>query len=560
MVLHNLERLIALCRKRFNALPKNFDLEVPQSFWDMFREAYEAEESDKIKDTSLYAFVIENGTDCSAISSRWLLYAYAFAPFIRELIRYRDTLKPILENALVAGLSSDKKTALYKQLPGDGWEDKVDLILPGTSGKIHSRILESLNSSKSSVSNFERFLSDTEWWGQGKNFSRAEKDWFGSSVRKAAKVIDANSDRLPQVINAVAVNSNVQRALRQLVRAAVSNAQLVSLPNIRQSIARLQGGRNVIFYGAPGTGKSHRIREEILIGDEEHAIRTVFHADTQTGDFVGSFRPLMINGKLEYAFQPGPFTIALVRALNNPAEMHYLVIEEINRAPAAAVFGEIFQLLDRKQGGSGKYQICPSDPAHEVYLAAHVSGWQGKMMIPSNLSILASMNSSDQAVMPLDTAFKRRWRFVYIPVEFAKCAKGSLPLPNGSGGIAEVSWRDFAIAINSFLADLDIPEDRHLGPFFLAEDEITPIEGVADVNKKLAPARDALLGKLFMYLWDDVLRHGARNRIFAPDIRTYGQLVSRYEGNKQVFSAALVEKLELSGGKSDDETNESGQS
>jgi hypothetical protein len=535
-----------MCRKRFDALPNDLDLEVPLDFWQVFKTVYEIESNDKIVTVNPHFFVIENGTDRSDISSRWLLYAYAFAPFYKELIKYRDKLKPILENALTTPLSTEERKRLYKLLPGPTWDTDIDAILPGTSTKIRSRIHQSLNNNQLSIENFEKFLSDKSWWGQGKTFERSEYDWIGSSVRTAARVIHANSDRLPQIINVVALDPNIRRILYKLVRSATSEANLLLQP----TVTRIQGGRNAIFYGAPGTGKSHTIQQEIPNDNKANTIRTVFHADTQTGDFIGSFKPLLVNGELGYVFQPGPFTNALVQAMNNPNKMHYLVIEEINRAPAAAVFGEVFQLLDRKPDGNSKYQTNPSDPAHEVYLAANIVGWKGEMMLPSNLNILASMNSSDQAVMPLDTAFKRRWRFIYIPVDFTNCTNGKLPLPNEVGVVVEVNWCDFAIGINSILSNLDIPEDRHLGPFFLSEDEIDDPTS----------AKSALLGKLFMYLWDDVLRHGFRNRIFAADIKTYGQLVSKYKNDKNVFSVALAERFGLLAGYTGGEDNESGQS
>lgn len=535
--LHDLEKLIELCRKRFDALPKGLDLKVPQSFWDMFRETYEAVGgNDQIKETSQNAFVIESGPNSSAISSRWLLYAYAFAPFSRELTRYKDKLTPILANALT-GQTPDIKEKILKKLPGTNWERDVDSILPGISARINSEIQNSLSSNQLSLDYFKRFFSDRDWWGQGKTFFRGDTDWMGSSVVKAAKVIAANSDRLPAVINTAAINPTLELALRKLIKDAITNH-----PN---QTNRTLGGRNVIFYGAPGTGKSYKIQEELQAYEETQTIRTVFHADTQTGDFVGAFKPVMVDNKLQYAFQPGPFTNALVLALNHPDKKFFLVVEEINRAPAAAVFGEIFQLLDRNIDGDSYYQISASDPAHEEYLAKSIAGWQGKMRLPSNLTLLASMNSSDQAVMPLDTAFKRRWRFEYIPVDFTKCAEGNLPLPNSSGQYVEVSWKDFATTINSFLAELEIPEDRHLGPFFLVDEEISPVADKSDINERLAPAKSALLGKLFLYLWDDVLRHGARKNIFASEIRTYGQLVSRYESRKQIFSEPMIEKLKL---------------
>ncbi|ECV0459350.1 type II restriction endonuclease subunit R, partial [Salmonella enterica subsp. enterica serovar Albany] len=172
---------------------------------------------------------------------------------------------------------------------------------------------------------------------------------------------------------------------------------------------------NKIFYGAPGTGKSHRINE--ILGSSKY-IRTVFYPDMLYSDFVGSLRPRTIedsekNKKVIYEYRAGPFLRALILALNSKDEQVYLVIEEINRASASAVFGELFQLLDRNEFGESKYEIDINDPDMLDYINERVNDKLLSLRIPQNLSILATMNSSDQAVMPMDTAFKRRWQFEY---------------------------------------------------------------------------------------------------------------------------------------------------
>jgi hypothetical protein len=148
------------------------------------------------------------------------------------------------------------------------------------------------------------------------------------------------------------------------------------------------------------------------------------------------------------------------------------------------------------------------------------------------------MNSSDQAVMPLDTAFKRRWNFKYIPLDFDKsytkdgkpCSSGVLYIPSEastkeSPKEQQISWKDFAIAINKVLTGNGVPEDKHLGPFFISDNEL-----------KANNRRDSLTGKLFMYLWDDVLRHGMSDLVFHSAINTYGQLIRHYESKIPVFS------------------------
>ena len=307
------------------------------------------------------------------------------------------------------------------------------------------------------------------------------------------------------------------------------------------------GGENIIYYGAPGTGKSHTIDDEI---DEKNSVRTVFHADTTNSDFMGCLKPKMNGTAIEYDFRPGPFTISVCNAIKDPEHHHWLIIEEINRAPAAAVFGEIFQLLDRESGTcASRYSITLSDLDMKSYIEGEIGNGleQAKLKLPSNLTLLATMNSSDQAVMPLDTAFKRRWQFRYIPLDFnvaykskgKPCAVGDLKISDQAGIDIEVSWKSFATTINTILTEQDIPEDRHLGPFFLSESEMKD-------NPK-----EALTGKLFMYLWDDVLRHGMKDTVFDSSIRTYGQLTRLYDDNEKIFSDQFYDVLEENNSKAD---------
>ena len=298
-------------------------------------------------------------------------------------------------------------------------------------------------------------------------------------------------------------------------------------------------GKNEICYGAPGVGKSYSIDNEV---DLSRTIRTVFHADTQHSDFVGCLKPYMDNStppKVTYSFRPGPFVNALIAASNNPNQHHWLVIEEINRAPAAAVFGDIFLLLDRNpSSGASELAVTVSDPdmLHYINVETNAAFADGNIKIPRNLSLLATMNSSDQAVMPMDTAFKRRWQFKYMPLDLSNgspCAKGNLSVPSKSGQL-EVEWRLFAEAVNKLLTEEHIPEDKHLGPFFLSCEELL------QHNRQ-----SALSGKLFVYLWDDVLRHGRQNILFHDSIKTFGQLNTLFSQNRPIFNDEFYSLIEI---------------
>jgi 5-methylcytosine-specific restriction protein B len=304
------------------------------------------------------------------------------------------------------------------------------------------------------------------------------------------------------------------------------------LENLNPPISSESTAINIIYYGAPGVGKSYKIDQ---ICDDNNSIRTIFHPDTQSSDFIGCLKPKMNGSDVVYEFRPGPFTKAIIKAYLNPETHQYLIIEEINRAAAAAVFGETFQLLDRAPDGSSVYPIDVVDPDMLNYLEtdAPLSIINGKLKIPSNLSLYATMNSSDQAVMPMDTAFKRRWLFEYVPIDFSECPEGSLSIPIREQGNIEVKWSDFAQVINRALEDKSIPEDRLLGPWFIASSELA--------TQMLA--EKTLKGKLCLYLWDDVLRHNPHNIIFDNDIKNYGQLVSSFEPSMAVFAEHIEQAL-----------------
>lgn len=305
------------------------------------------------------------------------------------------------------------------------------------------------------------------------------------------------------------------------------------------------GATNKIFYGAPGTGKSHHIHNVECVGAS--TIVTVFHPDTQYSDFVGALKPNMAtdeNGKpyVAYQYRPGPFTKALIEAKLHPNKHICLVIEELNRAPAAAVFGELFQLLDRKDDGESSYKIDASDPDMLAYINQSLSNAGvaniNQLEIPANLSLLATMNSSDQAVMPLDTAFKRRWRFKFIDIDFSHVdvPNHDFHLPTQSG-VFKISWPKLATIINDVLIEANVAEDRLLGPFFVKKDEIETAEA----------AKQTLSSKLFVYLWDDVLRHIGPKKIFAPEYLTYGRLSSAFMKDKAIFNSKIEERIEANG-------------
>ena len=295
-----------------------------------------------------------------------------------------------------------------------------------------------------------------------------------------------------------------------------------------------------IYYGAPGTGKSHTIKEQT---EGKDVIRTTFHPDTDYSTFVGAYKPTtksfpvttvigtkavavedeeghkMTEDKIIYEFVPQAFLQAYVAAwqkfdkvenLNKPKE-EYLVIEEINRGNCAQIFGDLFQLLDRGNGGFSEYPI-KADADMKKYLQKalkdvdleHIATsinamFNGEdiaeqvkngdiLLLPCNLYIWATMNTSDQSLFPIDSAFKRRWDWQYVPISDA--GKNWVVRVNGS----DYSWCNFLEEINQRIYKATYSEDKKLGYFFCKADN----DGVIDADK--------FVSKVVFYLWNDVFK------------------------------------------------------
>lgn len=249
-------------------------------------------------------------------------------------------------------------------------------------------------------------------------------------------------------------------------------------------------GSNILFYGVPGAGKSYEI-DKIIV--QERSERIVFHPDYTYSDFVGQILPRIIKtnddteGKLRYVFEPGPFSKMLKKAIDDPHNMYFLVIEEINRGNAPAIFGDIFQLLDRNDDGLGKYHISNYDVAKIVYGDGHEND---EIRMPANLTLLATMNTSDQNVFTLDTAFQRRWEMHLIKNDVYKAEHAGEKIEG-----SEISWGKFADITNReiirFGEETGNSEDKRLGAYFARKNEL---------------ARRIFPEKVLKYLWDDAFK------------------------------------------------------
>ena len=295
---------------------------------------------------------------------------------------------------------------------------------------------------------------------------------------------------------------------------------------------------NILLYGVPGCGKSHKVEEEYesKITTEKNKIRVVFHPDYTYSDFVGQLLPVLKEvenaqgvkeEKLQYEFVLGPFTQILKTAYAEPDQQCLLIIEELNRGNAPAIFGEIFQLLDRNDDGKSKYSIYNRDISMALYDEPNKS-----IKLPPNLTIVATMNTSDQNVFTMDTAFQRRWEMKHIPNKFDKddqtTAHSNKKLPN-----SEISWGAFAQTVNKKMHTANLgfggTEDKSLGVYFATDNDLDDAERFAE--------------KVLKYLWDDAFKLG-RKELFNDCSQGLSAVIEAYEDAKgDPLKAVLVPEV-----------------
>lgn len=306
----------------------------------------------------------------------------------------------------------------------------------------------------------------------------------------------------------------------------------------------------VMYYGAPGTGKSYRIASLIKkrypgyteYDDNPYVFRTTIYRDYSYYDFVGNIMPVTKEGKVSYEFVPGIFTTALCAALRTQDRNIdvYLILEEMSRGDIASIFGDIFQLLDRDNTGKSMYGIN-NKSIYEYLILNGVIKAGHKIIIPSNLHIIGTVNTSDQNVNVIDTAFKRRFDFKYIGVDPIHVdGKDDEYVNNFDIQFTDTDtyeWVKLYQAINHIIInDLGLAEDKQLGPFFLKDkgDDDANRKQVADANRK------QVADKLLHYLWQDVERVSYTGAsLFDDSIKSFGQLYSTFKNKKNILSESV---------------------
>ena len=434
---------------------------------------------------------------------------------------------------------------------------------------------------------FVRFFCD-ENYRPGRSFFnkdsiRNTEDIFDSNLLTKIPVPNASSSFLGSLVRMLVENVGVYTTLNNYIKEKqrkTSNTASVTL------LKPLSSPTQIIYYGVPGCGKSYEVNKVINaeldkygVADKEyHKVRCVFHPEYCNADFVGQIYPYVKpdNGGVEYRFKPGPFAEIVRRAYRNPAEPFFLIIEEINRGNAAAIFGEMFQLLDR---------IRPEDGPEELSGNIYNTGWSSygvtnidvnayvrqkstdnpekieyddsipygdkikfinntAVRLPPNLSIYATMNTNDQNVFTMDNAFQRRFKSKMIRNVLDENSAQYKTEIDDTG----VCWGDFREWINEkiLLPQTAIlkADDKCLGGWFITGEKIN---GVDKIKK------EDFAEKVLKYLWDDVFKRNKSGEIFVKDdkVNSLSDLIDAFETSvgfesfEKIFKMNDVDKAKL---------------
>ena len=317
--------------------------------------------------------------------------------------------------------------------------------------------------------------------------------------------------------------------------APIEEGRLIELGdcNIIKKTFESNEKRNIIYFGAPGTGKSYNLnhdKDSLLEKYPENYERVTFHPDYSYANFVGTYKPVAKGNDISYEYVPGPFMRILKKAITHPNEPYLLIIEEINRANVAAVFGDVFQLLDRNSNYESEYPINLSKEAKD-YIG------EERIKLPKNLFLWATMNSADQGVFQMDTAFKRRWDFKYFSINHdEEKIQDTYVMSNDN----KLIWNYLRKAINDELLSYKINEDKCLGPFFAFNEYM---------NQKIPEDifKDIFKSKIIMYLFEDAAR-SKRNDLFSgaktDNYVTYSQICEAFdEKGIEIFCDSIKSKF-----------------
>lgn len=508
--LRNLQKIYSIAAGRFNQY-SGADFVLPQIFKDQVKEI-----NSSVITYNKYSAVIEtrgnqNGVLNIYMPNQWFYIASYFTDFYNELQKYK--------NLALQAISKER----LKELNGAQLTEK------------EKNAINQLGLDQQSQDYLVKFITDYSWWSGAKTIDRG--DFFVSPILNSARLVNASQSFVADLCAFLADKNDLVNAIITGEEDGVDSNTLSNHPYTLQQI----------FYGAPGTGKSFEINR---LTKNKEVIRTTFHPDSDYSTFVGAYKPTSIevpvrdvtgkviveNGKqvtenrIVYEFVEQAFLQAYTKAWKayanavageTPSEL-YLVIEEINRGNCAQIFGDLFQLLDRNGAGFSDYPIsadkdmkkqlakafkgltiADAERINAIYekdiVAQVLSG--DVLLLPDNLYIWATMNTSDQSLFPIDSAFKRRWDWKYIPISEGKTKTGEKIGYKIKVYGKKYDWWQFLQKINDEIGELTKSEDKKLGYFFCKANN-----GIIDA--------ETFVSKVIFYLWNDVFKDQDLGTIF----------------------------------------------
>ncbi|GHU41804.1 hypothetical protein FACS1894193_06200 [Bacilli bacterium] len=441
--------------------------------------------------------------------NQWFYMAALALPFTKEILNY----KKVVDGVIKENNKNLERVALY----GEAKNNKLNSELV--------RLIQESNFENEEKEILIIFVTEYDEWGGGKTIDR--NDFFVSPTLSILNVINASSEFIATIVSRYTENEELYYAAQNLLE----NKLIINGENINNKI-----GVNKIFYGAPGTGKSYAITQEVKKtyrnfdslndSDSSFVFRATLHPEYSYSDFVGQIMPTTDESQnAKFTENLGIFTQALKMSLAYPKQHVFLILEEMSRANVAAIFGDLFQLLDRDETGKSEYQINNSFIAKAIYSDSNTES--KKIYIPNNLTIIGTVNTSDQNVFIMDTAFKRRFEMVYTSIK----APDNFEDWKFKYAGKDISWNEFRINLNQFMTkEMKLSEDKQLGAFFIAKNSNPEIQ---------------IQNKLLNYLWEDVEKSSIFNSeksLFADEYRdgNFSDIYFNFQEGKEIFNSDII--------------------
>jgi MoxR-like ATPase len=476
MILNNLNALGSAIQENI----KNYDnkeLILSDNFKKEFESYLISNSKDKIEFLKFTSIVTTPKGLKVIFPNQWFYIASFFSDFLNSLWKYKGFVNELnLTEETIKNLRKDPISTDLKSIIQAKISDEYDYTY------------------------FELFLTNYDWWYGSKTIDRG--DFFVSSVLNLAKVVNVSHSYLADLAYFFSKEQQLTDLLVNDYNNFIGEASAQKI-NLKSP---LQKTEQIIYYGAPGTGKSYKVEQILKTIDSHFYERITFHPEFDNASFVGGYRPVSqevtyLDSKNEeytkhevhYKFVPQAFANIYVKAWNDLDNQYYLAIEEINRGNCAEIFGDIFQLLDRKSN----YTVSASNELKEHLnkFLKNKDGISNGLKLPPNLSIYATMNTSDQSLFPMDSAFKRRWNWEYIPICYDDVPENeSFEYKVEIDETTYFKWIDFIKNVNAVIkSNQNLGMDKCIGNYFIKSD-----------SKEIT--LNDFVNKAIFYLWNDVFK------------------------------------------------------